>query len=458
MKPVSGAISKLTKDLVRIKGPDASKFLNGLVTSRLFPTVVKKKEHTITEDKNADLSNVIDVSKNWGLIHEDIYDPDKNVLVGRDGVNSMFLNSKGRILTDCFIHPVPFHNLNDEHQSLISVPQYLVEIDPGLSRQLQMLLKLHKLSADVQVEKLDSLYSYYFYNDTLEFDDYLDKIQENYFQSRNPIDALDRANSFMRSDLLFNKNISRNILSISFDNRIPNFGVKFITDIKIDFENNGTSNDVMNIDDVFSSNFRKEYPFTVVSEDDLTYRRFKSGLFEIQDAPRGMSLLPFEANIDYYNGLSLDKGCYVGQELTIRTFNNGVIRKRILPVEFFDINHPEGNETTSEEEISLRLNAISKSNLPNLVLTPLEQASEEKHEPDGEASYSPFGSSKFVRRRKVSSGKIFSVQGNIGFALMHVSEIESNNYFKLEVPCLNEGEKMYIGVKVEFPDWWPLEE
>ena len=27
------------------------------------------------------------------------------------------------------------------------------------------------------------------------------------------------------------------------------------------------------------------------------------------------------------------KGCYVGQELTVRTYHTGVIRKRILPVE-----------------------------------------------------------------------------------------------------------------------------
>ena len=63
-------------------------------------------------------------------------------------------------------------------------------------------------------------------------------------------------------------------------------------------------------------------------------RRFENGVFETQDAPKGTSLLPFECNLDYVNGLSLDKGCYVGQELTIRSFNNGVIRKRIFPVQF----------------------------------------------------------------------------------------------------------------------------
>lgn len=35
------------------------------------------------------------------------------------------------------------------------------------------------------------------------------------------------------------------------------------------------------------------------------------------------------------DGLSVDfrKGCYVGQELTVRTYHTGILRKRILPVQ-----------------------------------------------------------------------------------------------------------------------------
>lgn len=32
------------------------------------------------------------------------------------------------------------------------------------------------------------------------------------------------------------------------------------------------------------------------------------------------------------NGVNFRKGCYVGQELTIRTHHTGVVRKRILPM------------------------------------------------------------------------------------------------------------------------------
>ncbi len=34
--------------------------------------------------------------------------------------------------------------------------------------------------------------------------------------------------------------------------------------------------------------------------------------------------LPFTANIDFTNGVSFNKGCYIGQELTARTYHTGV--------------------------------------------------------------------------------------------------------------------------------------
>eukprot|EP00871_Galdieria_phlegrea_P003515 jgi/Galph1/4164/GphlegSOOS_G2859.1 len=44
--------------------------------------------------------------------------------------------------------------------------------------------------------------------------------------------------------------------------------------------------------------------------------------------------LPFEANLDYLNGISFHKGCYLGQETTARVNYTGVVRKRLAPVVF----------------------------------------------------------------------------------------------------------------------------
>jgi len=38
------------------------------------------------------------------------------------------------------------------------------------------------------------------------------------------------------------------------------------------------------------------------------------------------------------NGVSFHKGCYLGQELTARTFHTGVTRKRIVPIKIDENN------------------------------------------------------------------------------------------------------------------------
>lgn len=120
-------LAELSKSIIKIRGPDATKFLNGLVTSRLLPNVVKKKQHTISESENrhSNLSEIIDVSKNYGLMHEDIYDPDYNINISRDGINSMILNSKGRVVTDCFLYPDPFHNVDGVFQESMNEPIFI---------------------------------------------------------------------------------------------------------------------------------------------------------------------------------------------------------------------------------------------------------------------------------------------------------------------------------------------
>ena len=40
---------------------------------------------------------------------------------------------------------------------------------------------------------------------------------------------------------------------------------------------------------------------------------------------------PLNMHLHYLNGASFDKGCYIGQELTQRTFHTGVIRRVALP-------------------------------------------------------------------------------------------------------------------------------
>ena len=75
-------------------------------------------------------------------------------------------------------------------------------------------------------------------------------------------------------------------------------------------------------------------------------RRIMMGVAEGQGEILKESALPQESNIDYMGGIDFRKGCYVGQELTIRTHHTGVVRKRILPVQIYsaegDSKPPDG--------------------------------------------------------------------------------------------------------------------
>ncbi|MDP2438809.1 MAG: hypothetical protein Q8P67_23945 [archaeon] len=71
--------------------------------------------------------------------------------------------------------------------------------------------------------------------------------------------------------------------------------------------------------------------------------------------PQGVSELipeqsfPLESGLDLLHGVSFDKGCYVGQELTARVHHTGIIRKRCFPALLADSSQPHGLERLTAE-------------------------------------------------------------------------------------------------------------
>ncbi|MCT6856046.1 MAG: folate-binding protein [Bombella apis] len=59
--------------------------------------------------------------------------------------------------------------------------------------------------------------------------------------------------------------------------------------------------------------------------------RLTIGVPDDADIIPGQTLV-LEANMDYLHGVSWEKGCYLGQEVTARTHYRGLIKKRILPI------------------------------------------------------------------------------------------------------------------------------
>lgn len=66
-----------------------------------------------------------------------------------------------------------------------------------------------------------------------------------------------------------------------------------------------------------------------------TVRRYLWGIPEGQGELQRETALVQESCVDYMGGVDFRKGCYVGQELVIRTQHTGVVRKRVLPVQLY---------------------------------------------------------------------------------------------------------------------------
>ncbi|XP_057805965.1 LOW QUALITY PROTEIN: putative transferase At4g12130, mitochondrial, partial [Salvia miltiorrhiza] len=75
--------------------------------------------------------------------------------------------------------------------------------------------------------------------------------------------------------------------------------------------------------------------------------RLEKGVAEgSSEIPKGEAI-PLEYNLAGLNAISFDKGCYVGQELVARTHHRGVIRKRLIPVRFLSSSGKEVEQQVS---------------------------------------------------------------------------------------------------------------
>lgn len=115
--------------------------------------------------------------------------------------------------------------------------------------------------------------------------------------------------------------------------------------------------------------------------------------------------------MDYMLGIDFRKGCYVGQELTIRTHHTGVVRKRILPVMLYV--PPTGD--------------VAEQDTPNRLSYEPDRAKDVSL-PPSPAAGTQHNISR-IRSKGRSAGKWLGGVGNVGLALC-----------RLEVMVGEEGE------------------
>lgn len=132
------------------------------------------------------------------------------------------------------------------------------------------------------------------------------------------------------------------------------------------------------------------------------------------------------------------KGCYVGQELTVRTYHTGVIRKRILPV----LLHPPPSHASHH---------LGHSQ-PHQQFTPgLDIRASRTHAP---------AEGRIARPR--GTGKLLNTIKDVGLALLRLEHVEGfergDLKFELqgeEMGASDNGEGTQWLVTPWWPDWWP---
>jgi transferase CAF17, mitochondrial len=160
-----------------------------------------------------------------------------------------------------------------------------------------------------------------------------------------------------------------------------------------------------------------------------TIRRYLRGVPEGQTEIMREEALPMNCNIDIMGGIDFKKGCYIGQELTIRTHHTGVVRRRILPVALYNYGEdaPEDLEYTQSTNLT----------------TPA-------HDMD-------------IRRddkRKRATGKFIAGIGNIGLAMCRIEQMsdlmvsgEGSSFSPGDRFTAQDSNGQEVGVKAFVPDW-----
>ncbi|XP_017882379.1 putative transferase CAF17 homolog, mitochondrial [Ceratina calcarata] len=245
------------KSLLRLRGNEASTFLQGLITN--------------------DMRHFED---------------------GAANVYALFLNTKGRVMYDVIVYRSQEENV------------YYIECDSQAVDPLQKHLKMYRVRRKIDIDHLgDDINVWAFFDPT-------QCMNNKPSESRQKLEGL-----IFPCGTLDNKvsKIVENIM-IYQDPRASDLGIRILADSNID------RNQIV-----------KQLNTDIVeSVDNLSYRafRYKLGIAEgINDLPPGKPL-PLEVNCDYLHGVSFHKGCYIGQELTARTYHTGVVRKRLMPLLF----------------------------------------------------------------------------------------------------------------------------
>ncbi|XP_011881501.1 PREDICTED: putative transferase CAF17 homolog, mitochondrial [Vollenhovia emeryi] len=234
-----------------------------------------------------------------GLMTNDM----KHLDEGTPSIYTLFLNTRGRVMCDAIVYKSEESNL------------YYVECDSQIIDSLQRHLKMYRVRRKIDVEHVgDKIHVWSMFGSTKRLDNGVaadetgkQKLEGMIF----PCGTLDsKASKFVDNVMIYE------------DPRLPDLGLRILAESQI-----GRHEIMKHLD--------ADTPPEGLG--DYKAFRYKLGVGEgTHDLPPGKAL-PLEMNCDYLHGISFHKGCYIGQELTARTYHTGVVRKRLMPLLFDNI-------------------------------------------------------------------------------------------------------------------------
>ncbi|CAB4255610.1 similar to Saccharomyces cerevisiae YJR122W IBA57 Mitochondrial matrix protein involved in the incorporation of iron-sulfur clusters into mitochondrial aconitase-type proteins [Maudiozyma barnettii] len=451
------------KSYIKINGPDSVKFINGLVSSKLQESFVKKNLTTIDASKtNGEFSDtsqqIVPVSKfdiakgNWGLYHES---GEHGPYVARFGQYTAFLDGKGKLITDSILYPVPL-TLNNVHAT--KYPEYLIEVDKqNMAYTMMRTLEGHKILSKVKIKTLKE--------DELRTWDVSIKFENIPHTEENPwIDNILRPMSAMKSpeDALAFTNTVVGTLFEGFETNIKGLYIERRTDEILKKDGSAplmfrilTDNTVDNVSTIFNS---RAFPFefTISKQDESVFRRSRlsHGLLDGTTDVKPTTVLPLELNFDYFpDVVSSNKGCYIGQELTARTFSTGILRKRIVPVKIHNLTALQVYVNKQDPDSDKYLEVGMKTNGNNETLA--------KDETKTQMAPNPFGSGKIVRKRNRPVGSLIAFEGDVGVVMLrteHFNKLFPQDRLNLGKPTLfidigGESPETNVIIEAQEPFW-----
>ncbi|MCJ1258432.1 ccr4 associated factor [Lignoscripta atroalba] len=292
----------------------------------------------------------------------------------KGGFYSAFLNAQGRVLHDVFIYPAAHSQAyrdtvigSTENAEGQADDAFLIEVDANEVDRLTSWLKRYKLRAKVTIRKLEAgewgIWSLW-----------------NNSNSNSPPSPHQPVWG------------EANNLSCA-DTRAPGMGYRLL------LPSNRSPRQTLQEQ---QQQQQEGAAGEEASIDQYTLRRILHGVPEGQGEILRETALPLESCIDYMGGIDFRKGCYVGQELTIRTHHTGVVRKRVLPVRLYSSSRTVGQDGHEND------------NSANTIPEELRYDEEEARS----LVMPPLGTNiSRVGTKGRSAGKFVAGVGNVGLAL-----------------------------------------